>query len=145
MSDIIVERHDRIVWLRLNRPERLNSYDRNTIDEIIAAFREHVDAGAVVITGQGRAFCAGGYLANLAEADFYELRTMFYGSLELFGRHPQCAHAGDRGGERPRLREAATSWWWPATSPSPQNRPSWARPGSRWAAPRCWEAPTCWP
>ncbi len=84
MSDIIVERDDRIVWLRLNRPERLNSYDRNTIDEIIAAFREHVDTGVVVITGQGRAFCAGGYLANLAEANFYELRSMFYGSLELF-------------------------------------------------------------
>ena len=37
-----------------------------------------------VITGNGRAFCAGGYLGNLAEADFWNVRSMFVGSLELF-------------------------------------------------------------
>lgn len=84
MPDVIVDRRDQVLWLTLNRPERLNAYDRTTVDELIAAFREHVDARVVVITGSGRAFCAGGYLANLAEPDFWELRTMFTGSLELF-------------------------------------------------------------
>ena len=84
MGDVIVDRQDQVLWLRLNRPERLNAYDRTTIDEIVAALREHVKARVVVITGEGRAFCAGGYLANLADPDFWELRAMFTGSLELF-------------------------------------------------------------
>ena len=84
MADVIVDRRDQVLWLTLNRPERLNAYDRGTVDELIAALREHVDARVAVITGAGRAFCAGGYLANLAEPDFWELRTMFTGSLELF-------------------------------------------------------------
>ena len=89
-QNVIVERRDdpdqngSILWLRLNRPDRMNAYDRQTIDELIAAFRAHIDARVVVITGTGRAFCAGGYLANLAEPDLWELRSMFMGSLELF-------------------------------------------------------------
>ena len=84
MPDVIVDRPDEVLWLRLNRPERLNAYDRTTIDEIIDALRTHVQARVAVITGEGRAFCAGGYLANLADPDFWELRSMFTGSLELF-------------------------------------------------------------
>lgn len=82
--DVVVERRDDVLWLRLNRPERMNAYDRGTVDELIAALREHMDARVTVITGTGRAFCAGGYLANLADPDFWELRSMFTGSLELF-------------------------------------------------------------
>lgn len=84
MADVIAERREKVLWLRLNRPERLNAYDRTTVDEIVAALRENADARAAVITGEGRAFCAGGYLANLADPDFWELRAMFTGSLELF-------------------------------------------------------------
>ena len=84
MADVITELRDEVLWLRLNRPERLNAYDRTTIDEVIAALRRHVQARVAVITGEGRAFCAGGYLANLADPDFWELRSMFTGSLELF-------------------------------------------------------------
>lgn len=84
MADVVVERRDQVLWLRLNRPERMNAYDRTTVDELIAALREHVDARVTVITGTGRAFCAGGYLADLANPDFWELRSMFTGSLELF-------------------------------------------------------------
>ena len=84
MSDVVTERREDVLWLRLDRPERMNAYDRATIDELIAALREHVDARVTVVTGTGRAFCAGGYLANLADPDFWELRSMFAGSLELF-------------------------------------------------------------
>jgi 2-ketocyclohexanecarboxyl-CoA hydrolase len=84
MTNVVVERKDEILTLRLNRPERMNAYDRDTVDELIAALREHVDARVTVITGTGRAFCAGGYLANLADPNFWDLRAMFTGSLELF-------------------------------------------------------------
>lgn len=91
MSDVIVERREQILWIQLNRPERMNSYDRATVDEIVAAFNEHADARVGVITGSGRAFCAGGYLANLADPDFWEIRKMFTGSLLLFDTIRQAA------------------------------------------------------
>jgi 2-ketocyclohexanecarboxyl-CoA hydrolase len=37
-----------------------------------------------VITGSGDSFCAGGFLKELANPDPVELRSMFFGSLELF-------------------------------------------------------------
>ena len=84
MEDILVDRRGEVLWITLNRQERLNSYGRQTVDEIILALRENMDARVGVITGEGRAFCAGGYLGNLAEADFWNVRSMFTGSLELF-------------------------------------------------------------
>ena len=74
MADVVVERRGEVSWIRLNRPERMNSYDASMAKELIAAIEGSVDAGVIVITGTGKAFCAGGYLANL----------MFYGSLHLY-------------------------------------------------------------
>jgi enoyl-CoA hydratase/carnithine racemase len=84
MSDIVLDRRGDVLWIRLNRPERMNSYDRATVDDIIGALAHHVDSRVVVITGTGKAFCAGGYLANLSKPNYWELRKMFNGSMELF-------------------------------------------------------------
>ena len=35
MEDILAERKGDVIWITLNRPERLNSYGRQTIDEIV--------------------------------------------------------------------------------------------------------------
>lgn len=53
---------DRILTLTLNRPDRLNAFTVQMADELEHAFRRasHDDAvGAIVVTGAGRAFCAG--------------------------------------------------------------------------------------
>ncbi len=84
MSDIVVDRRGDVAWLRLNRPERMNSYDAAMARELITAIEDAADAGVIVITGTGRAFCAGGYLANLSNPDPEALRKMFYGSLHLY-------------------------------------------------------------
>ena len=84
MSDIVVDRRGEVVWLRLNRPERMNSYDAEMARALIAAIEAAADTGVIVITGTGRAFCAGGYLANLSNPDPDALRSMFYGSLHLY-------------------------------------------------------------
>jgi 2-ketocyclohexanecarboxyl-CoA hydrolase len=84
MSDVIVERRGEVAWLRLNRPERMNAYDASMARELIGAIEAAADAGVIVITGTGRGFCAGGYLANLSKPDAAELRSMFYGSLHLY-------------------------------------------------------------
>jgi enoyl-CoA hydratase/carnithine racemase len=53
---------DRVLTLTLNRPDQLNSFTVDMADELADAFRrasDDADVGAVVVTGAGRAFCAG--------------------------------------------------------------------------------------
>jgi len=53
---------DRVLTLTLNRPEQLNAFTVTMADELIAVFNrasEDDDVGAMVVTGSGRAFCAG--------------------------------------------------------------------------------------
>lgn len=83
MADVVSERAGAVAWIRLNRPDRMNAYDQAMAEDLIDAVRDAADAGVIVITGTGRAFCAGGYLANLRDPDPEELRGMFYGSLRF--------------------------------------------------------------
>lgn len=66
MRTIKVAVEDGIAILTLNRPDRLNAFTGEMCDEMIAAF-DTFDADdkvrAVVVTGEGRAFCAGADLA----------------------------------------------------------------------------------
>ncbi len=53
---------DRILTLTLNRPELLNAFTVEMSHELVHAFRRASDddnVGAIVVTGAGRAFCAG--------------------------------------------------------------------------------------
>ncbi len=84
MSDILIERRGEVEWIRLNRPERMNAYDAAMAEALVDAINEAVDVGVIVLTGQGRAFCAGGYLADLSDPDPEALRKMFYGSLRVY-------------------------------------------------------------
>lgn len=84
MSDVRVERKGDVAWIRLERADRMNAYDAAMAEALTAAIENAADAGVIVITGSGRAFCAGGYLANLSKPDPSALRSMFYGSLHLY-------------------------------------------------------------
>ena len=84
MADVQVERRGEVAWIRLNRPERMNAYDASMAHELIAAIEGTRDRGVIVMTGSGKAFCSGGYLANLSNPDPAALRSMFYGSLHLY-------------------------------------------------------------
>jgi enoyl-CoA hydratase/carnithine racemase len=70
MSEIQVETRDGVSVITLNRPDRLNAFTLTMIDSWAAALRElHADPDCrcVVITGAGRAFCAGVDLDTLDE------------------------------------------------------------------------------
>ncbi|MVZ99927.1 enoyl-CoA hydratase [Actinomadura sp. LD22] len=58
---------DHIATITLNRPEKLNSFTMGMRDDLIAAF-DRTDADddvrAVIVTGAGRAFCAGADLSG---------------------------------------------------------------------------------
>ena len=62
---------DGIATLTLNRPEKLNAASQQMIDEIVAAC-DLVDAddgvGALIVTGEGRAFCSGADLTRGEDA-----------------------------------------------------------------------------
>ncbi len=63
-----LERDGAVTWLRLNRPARLNALTEESFDELAAAFRT-VRAAAqtrvLVVTGNGRGFCAGSDVEGL--------------------------------------------------------------------------------
>lgn len=68
MSLVLTHLADGIATITLNRPEKLNALTRPLCDELIAALRATStdrNVRAVVITGAGRAFCAGADLTIL--------------------------------------------------------------------------------
>jgi enoyl-CoA hydratase/carnithine racemase len=61
-EQILVERRGRIAIVTLNRPERLNALTWQLVDELyhaLDAFNDDPQIRAIVLTGAGRAFCAG--------------------------------------------------------------------------------------
>ncbi len=68
---------DGVCTLTLNRPEKLNAFNTQMMTEMIAAF-DATDADdsvrVVIVTGAGRAFCAGADLSGGAETFNYDAR-----------------------------------------------------------------------
>jgi enoyl-CoA hydratase/carnithine racemase len=67
-----------IATITLNRPERLNAFTEEMADELIASIDEtdaNDDVAAVIITGEGRAFCAGADLGAGGATFDYEKRA----------------------------------------------------------------------
>ncbi len=66
-EQILYEVDDGVATLTLHRPDKLNAFTGTMMNEIIAAFDEidaDDDVRAVVVTGSGRAFCAGADLSS---------------------------------------------------------------------------------
>ncbi|MBV9496891.1 MAG: enoyl-CoA hydratase/isomerase family protein [Acidobacteria bacterium] len=74
MSFINSETQDGVATITLNRPDKLNAFGGTMREELLDALRAaETDAGvrAVVVTGAGRAFCAGGdvdFMSGLQKA-----------------------------------------------------------------------------
>jgi 2-(1,2-epoxy-1,2-dihydrophenyl)acetyl-CoA isomerase len=68
-AQVLVEPHgDGVVLMRLNRPEKMNALSTSAMAEVTDVLRKlAADPGlrSVVLTGEGRAFCAGGDLDDL--------------------------------------------------------------------------------
>lgn len=70
-STLLTERDGGILTVTLNRPDRLNAFTRVMMDELISALDMADDddaVRAVIVTGAGRAFCAG---VDLDDADAF--------------------------------------------------------------------------
>jgi len=70
MSDLLYEVKDRIATITLNRPDKLNAFTGPMIDAWVGALGEAQSddsVNVVVVTGSGRAFCAGGDVGRMGE------------------------------------------------------------------------------
>ena len=77
---------DHVLRLSLNRPQVLNAFDGVMVRELLSALHEYAansSLRAVIISGEGKAFCSGGdlkWLKSMDEGGFEKIRE---GSLEL--------------------------------------------------------------
>jgi methylglutaconyl-CoA hydratase len=74
MSSVLIEQDGPVLRVTLNRPEVRNAFDEEVIQAIsAAASRANDDASlrAVVLAGNGKAFCAGADIAWMAKAIAY--------------------------------------------------------------------------
>jgi 2-(1,2-epoxy-1,2-dihydrophenyl)acetyl-CoA isomerase len=72
MSLILSERKENLLIIRLNRPEKFNSVNREMAKELITLLDQaetEKTIRAVLITGEGKAFCAGQDLAEAMDSD----------------------------------------------------------------------------
>ena len=68
-SSLIYEVNDFVCTVTLNRPEKRNALSAQLVNELIYALEcAEADAGvrAIILTGQGQAFCAGGDLSQMS-------------------------------------------------------------------------------
>lgn len=70
MSEVEVTRDGSVLTLTLNRPEKLNAFNKAMHDELGAALKAARDpeVRAVILTGAGRGFCVGQDLTEFREA-----------------------------------------------------------------------------
>jgi 2-(1,2-epoxy-1,2-dihydrophenyl)acetyl-CoA isomerase len=69
-QELLVQNRDGVLYLTLNRPDKLNALSDAIISGLLDNLRkagadDHV--GAVVVTGAGRGFCAGGDIGRMRE------------------------------------------------------------------------------
>jgi enoyl-CoA hydratase len=75
-QDLIVETHGRVGVIRLNRPQRLNALNDALAAELaaaLAAFDADAGIGAIVITGNDKAFAAGADIGAMAEWSYQKV------------------------------------------------------------------------
>lgn len=98
-NSIEVEKRDTVCVITLNRPDSLNALNIEVAKELQAAIRTAIDNGvrAIVLTGAGRAFCAGGDLREMQaiagregriEAFFDEPLRLLNETILLIGEAP---------------------------------------------------------
>ena len=96
---IQLEARDGVAWLRLNRPEALNALNLEltaALETAVEEIADRDDVTVLVVTGRGRAFCAGNDLVEMARITPDEaeaLATRQASLMDRFARLPQVTLA----------------------------------------------------
>jgi len=70
MPDLLTELKDRVLYLTLNRPNKLNAMSAEMMGGLLDNLNSaatNPEVGAVVVTGAGRGFCAGGDITSMRD------------------------------------------------------------------------------
>ncbi|WP_026910288.1 enoyl-CoA hydratase [Patulibacter minatonensis] len=73
---VLLERHDRVALVTLNRPKALNALSLQVMEEITALLTEldtDPGVGAIVITGSAKAFAAGADIKEMAPQSYMDM------------------------------------------------------------------------
>ncbi|MBQ8054282.1 MAG: enoyl-CoA hydratase/isomerase family protein [Lachnospiraceae bacterium] len=98
---ILLTKEENIAVIQMNRPERMNALEDELAAELLDAYKDVAadqQVRAVVLTGSGKAFCAGGDLKRLQKgfastAEGYEYMRSFREMVETFMNMPKPAIA----------------------------------------------------
>lgn len=103
MTVLRAEQHDGILVLTINRPEKLNALNAEILEALhlalLRAKDEHAIKG-VLLTGEGKAFCAGADIKRLAECNaesgytFARFGQTIFRQLETLGKPSLAAING---------------------------------------------------
>lgn len=97
MSLILAERHERVMLVRLNRPEALNALSQAMLDELLSVLLpldNDPRIGCFVITGSDRAFAAGADIKEMAAHSHEQMvQSDYFAGWECFAalRTPKIA------------------------------------------------------
>jgi len=90
MSLVLVEKQDRIAWVTLNRPEKMNALNNALLKELeceIAGLEHDAEVGVVILTGAGeKAFVAGADISELKDLDSGSAREQALKGQAVFNR-----------------------------------------------------------
>lgn len=93
-SNILLEKEDGIAHLTINRPDKLNALNIETIGEINEAFEEMVDDNSIkgiIVKGAGeKAFVAGADISEIAELSEVNARKFAENGQEVFANIENC-------------------------------------------------------
>lgn len=107
---------DRVATITLNRPHRLNAFTSVMRGELIEAF-DRADADdevrAVVVTGRGRAFCAGADLGGGGDTFNHRRSEEMYGGQDTVDGSPRDGGARSRSASPGRSSRSSA----PSTAP----------------------------
>jgi 2-(1,2-epoxy-1,2-dihydrophenyl)acetyl-CoA isomerase len=105
-ESIRTEVSDKIATVRFNRPAAFNAFDRDMITSLadtLAELAKNTDVVGIVMTGEGKAFCAGGDLRWIAEsgksygAMFHSLAARYHLAIVEVRRMPKPVIAAING------------------------------------------------
>ncbi len=94
MTVVQYQRRERLVAIRLNRPDHLNALTRQMMDDLRIAFERierEENLRTVVITGNGRAFCSGTDIIRLVKVDENGARDLAIQGQELCKQIEHCS------------------------------------------------------
>jgi enoyl-CoA hydratase len=87
---VLLERHDRVALVTLNRPKALNALSLQVMEEITAlltALDKDPGVGAIVITGSAKAFAAGADIKEMASQSYMDMYAAdWFAGWDAIGR-----------------------------------------------------------